>query len=271
MYGSASFSTLTVSNYISALSKWESIKPIRGRKDQNTRPLYRRGDDTKTIRKLNNDSIAFRLHSTDVVTFNKDGTVDLEPYASVTTCSFVRAVLGYHNHIHAHWSYRDHSLPNHVTQVEGRYYNTPSFATLSKTEGPGGTCWSLLAGSEPFEITRLDKTLTKEALEDTGYNKFKLWLATQIRLGLDPRKGDSWRSGAYDWSTRDVSSYLTAGPEGWAELVRRMSKRCEVSRELEVLRRAVYKYAGAVPTEEVPYFENHSAMTNAFASTRKYA
>ena len=266
---SASFRTLTVSSYTAALSKWESIKPIRGRKDQNTRPLYRRGDDTKTIRQLNNGSIAFRLHSTDVVTFNKDGTLDLEPYSSVSTCAFVRAVFGWSNHIFAHWSDRDSSLPDHVTQVGGLYYNTPSFATLSKDDTTHK--WSLLAGSEPFDIVTLDRQLTKEALKDTGYNQFKLWLATQIRLGLDPRKGDSWRRGPYDWSSREVSQYLTAGPEGWNEIVRRMSPRCEVSRDLETLRRAVYKYAGAVTTDEVPYFENYNDMTNAFASTRKYA
>ena len=264
---SSSFDTLNITDYGKALSKWEGTKPIRGRKDQNTRPLYRRTDDTKTIRKLNNGSIAFRLHSTDVVTFNKDGTLDLEPYSSVSTCAFVRAVLGYHNHIHAHWSDRDHSLPNHVTQVDSHYYHTPSFATLSKVDNK----WSLLAGSEPFEVTTLDKKLTKAALEETGYNQFKVWLTTQIRLGLDPRKGDSWRRGPYDWSHRDVSSYLTNGPNYWGEMVRRMSPRCEVSRDLETLRRAVYKYAGAVTTTEVPYFEDYKAMSNAFASTRKYA
>ena len=266
---SASFRTLTVSNYTAALSKWESIKPIRGRKDQNTRPLYRRGDDTKTIRQLNNGSIAFRLHSTDVVTFHVDGTVELWPYASVSTCAFVRAVFGYHNHIHAHWSDRDYKLPNHVTQVEGKYYHTPSFASLVKDDTTNK--WSLRAGSEPFDIVILDKTLTKDALADTGYNDFKLWLATQIRLGLDPRGEDRWRRGPYDWSHRDVSSYLTVGPEGWNEMVRRMSSRCDINRELEALRRAVYKYAGAVTTTEVPYFEDYKALSSAFASTRKYA
>ena len=266
---SASFRTLTVSSYIAALSKWESIKPIRGRKDQNTRPLYRRTNDTTTIRKLDNGSIAFRLHSTDVVTFNVDGTMDLEPYSSVSTCAFVRAVLGYHNSIHAHWSDRDHNLPNHVTQVEERYYHTPTFATLSKDDTTNK--WTLLAGNEPFDVVTLDRQLTKEALKDTGYNDFKLWLATQIRLGLDPRGEDRWRRGPYDWSHRDVSSYLTAGPEGWGEMVRRMSSRCDINRELEALRRAVYKYAGAVTTTEVPYFEDYKALSSAFASTRKYA
>ena len=265
---SASFSTIGISSYTSALQKWESIKPVRGRQDQNTRPLCRT-NDTTTIRKLDNGSIAFRLHSTDVVTFNVDGTVDLRPYASVSTCAFVRAILGYHNHIHAHWSDRDHSLPNHVTQVEGRYYHTPSFATLSKDDSTNK--WSLLAGSEPFDIVTLDRQLTKEALADTGYNQFKLWLTTQIRLGLDPRKGDSWRRGPYDWSSQNVSQYLTVGPEGWNEMVRRMSVRCDVNREFELLRRAVYKYAGAVTTDEVPYFEECNDMTNAFASTKKYS
>lgn len=266
---SASFDTIGISSYGSALRKWESITPIRGRQDQNTRPLYRRGDDSKTIRQLNNGDIAFRLHSTDVVTFHKEGAVDLIPYASVTTCAFVRAVFGWGNHIYAHWSDRDYRLPDNVTQVGSRYYNTPSFASLYKDDTTGK--WVMAAGNEPFEITRLDKGLAKAALADTNYNQFKLWLTTQIRLGLDPRQGDSWRRGPYDWSEQNVREYLTVGPEGWNEMTRRMSLRCEVSRDLEMLRRAVYKYAGAVTTDEVPYFEDHSDMVNAFASTKKYS
>ena len=264
---SASFNTLNITDYDKALSKWEGIKPIRGRRDQNTRPLYRRGDDTKTIRQLPNGGIAFRLWSTDVVTFNTDGTLDLEPYASVSTCAFVRAVLGWGSGVHAHWADRASPLPDNVTQVDGKYYHTPQFATLGKVDGS----WSLLGGSEPFEVTTLDKKLTKAALEETGYNQFKVWLTTQIRLGLDPRKGDSWRRGPYDWSHRDVSSYLTNGPNYWGEMVRRMSPRCEVSRDLETLRRAVYKYAGATTETAVPYFEDYKAMTNAFAAMRKYS
>lgn len=264
---SASFNTLNITDYTKALSKWEGIKPIRGRRDQNTRPLYRRGDDTKTIRQLPNGGIAFRLWSTDVLSFNTDGTLDLEPYPSVSTCAFVKAVLGWGSGVHACWSARATPLPNNVTQVGGHYYHTPSFATLGKVDNK----WSLLAGSEPFEVTTLDKKLTKAALEETGYNQFKVWLTTQIRIGLDPRKGDSWRKGPYDRSYREVSQYLTSGPEGWGELVRRMSKRCEVDRELEVLRRAVYKYAGATTETAVPYFEDYKAMTNAFAAMRKYS
>lgn len=266
---SSSFNTLNITDYTKALSKWEGTKPIRGRRDQNTRPLYRRGDDTKTIRQLPNGGIAFRLWSTDVLTFNTDGTLDLEPYPSVSTCAFVKAVLGWGSSVHAHWSDRATPLPNNVTQVGGKIYHTPQFATLGKDSATNH--WSLLAGSEPFEVTTLDKKLTKDALNDTGYNQFKVWLTTQIRIGLDPRLGDSWRKGPYDWSHREVSGYLTAGPEGWGELVRRMSKRCDVDRELEMLRRAVYRYAGATTETAVPYFEDYKAMTNAFAAMRKYS
>ena len=264
---SSSFNTLNITDYTKALSKWEGIKPIRGRRDQNTRPLYRRGDDTKTIRQLPNGGIAFRLWSTDVVTFNTDGTLDLEPYPSVSTCAFVKAVLGWGSGVHAHWSDRATPLPNNVTQVRGHYYHTPQFATLGKVDNK----WSLLGGSEPFEVTTLDKKLTKAALEETGYNQFKIWLTTQIRIGLDPRLGDSWRKGPYDWPQRLDIQYLTSGPEGWGELVRRMSKRCDIDRDLELLRRAVYKYAGATTETAVPYFEDYKAMTNAFAAMRKYS
>ena len=255
----ASLRRLDLTNYQSALSKWESITPIRGRADQNTRPLYRRGDDSKTIRQNTNGSIALRYYSTDVLTFNTDDTVDLQPYASRSTCQFVWAALKGRD-VYALWTDRSHPCPDLITQVGGVFYHTPDYVTLQFTPNDG---WVMLGGDEPFEVPRLNQSTTRQALKDTGYTDFTLWLNTQIRLGLDPRLGDAWRSTPYQFSTREVSQYLMAGPEGWPELVRRMSKRTELERDLASLRRAVYQYQGCVETDTVPHFTSHYEMTSA--------
>lgn len=263
---SASFPKLDLTNYQSALSKWEGIKPIRGRSDQNTRPLYRRGDDSKTIRQLRNGSIALRYYQTDVVTFNPDDTVDLEPYASRSTCQFVWAALKGRD-VYALWTDRNHPCPDKITQVGDKFYHTPDYVTVQFIPGDG---WVMLGGDKPFEVPRLDQTTTRQALKDTGYDQFVLWLNTQIRLNLDPRKGDSWRRTAYDFSHREVSEYLVPGPSGWQELVRRMSRRTPLENDLASLRRAVYRYAGCVEVDEVPFFSSHYEMTSALNRMRKY-
>lgn len=262
----ASFSHLRLFDYNGALSKWESIKPIRGRADQNSRPLYRRGDDTKTIRQLPNGAIALRYHSTDVLTFNTDDTIDLEPYASRSTCQFVWAALA-HRGVYAMWTDRQHPCPDHITQVGDNYYHTPDYATVLYVHGEG---WQLVSGAKPFEVPRLDKKATRQALKDTGYDQFALWLKTQIRMDLDPRQGDSWRRAAYDFSTREVGQYLMAGPEGWMELVRRMSRRTPLENDLASLRKAVYQYQGCIDTFEVPHFTSYSDLTSGLNMMRKY-
>lgn len=260
---SASFPNLYITSYEQALAKWESITPIRGRRDD-VRPVFRRDNDNAVVRKTSNDSIVFRLYSTDVVTFNTDGTVDLEPYASNSTNNFVWSIL----RLRTLWADRHRNIPDHITEVEGRYYHTPEFVTVQWSKDTNR--WSYVAGAEPFDVPRLDKSMTSRAKEESGYNAFALWLNTQLRLGIDPRMGDSWRQSAYDWSSREVGQYLASGPENWAEMTRRMSKRTNIDTELAALRLAVYKWGGCVDTTEVPHFENQSTMMAAFSRMRKY-
>ena len=259
---SATFSSLNINSYEQALAKWESIVPIRGR-STDVRPLFRRSD-TAVVDKARNDSIVFRLYSTDVVTFNTDGTVDLEPYASNSTNNFVWSIL----RLRTLWADRHHCIPDHITEVEGRYYHTPEFVTVQWSKDSNR--WEYVAGAKPFDVPSVDMSMTRKAKEESGYNAFALWLNTQLRLGVDPRQGDSWRTSPYDWSTREVSQYLSVGPEGWAEMTRRMSRRTNIEADLEALRRAVYKWGGCVDTTEVPHFEDQSTMMAAFSRMRKY-
>lgn len=265
---SASFKHLNIHSYEQAHTLWESITPIRGR-STDVRPLFRRSNDNATVYKNDRDqSIRFRLYQTDVVTFNTDGTVDIEPYASRSTNNFAWAVLRGHT-VRPHWTDRQHPCPDHVTEVDGKFYHTPDYVTVQWDKDNAG--WSYVAGARTFDVPTLNKSLTREARKDSQYDQFSLWIKTQLRLGIDPRMGDTWRTKPYDWSTREVSQYLAVGPEGWSEMTRRMSRRTDIDAELASLRLAVYKWAGYCLDEvEVPYFNSFSEMTSAFDKMRKY-
>lgn len=255
-------------SYDSALEKYQSIKPIRGRSDQNTRPLARRTNDNLTIRQdTKTNDIVVQLYSTDIVTYHSpDGDqanhITLEPYTSVLTNRIISSLFGY-TQLHTHWADRDHPAPDHITVVGGRYYNTPDYAFIDS----GGPEWTLVGGAKPFEVPRLDRRGGKQALREANYDTFKLWLETMIRLGV-VEFGYRWSRSPYKWTPRLAWQFLTAGEEGWAEVVKRMSSSTPLERELESLRRAVYSYAGCYDTETVEYFDSWQQLDAAIRQMR---
>lgn len=270
MFGSNARLPDRVLSFEAALAKYNSITPIRGRRDQNTRPLVSRKSDTLTIRVDNPEdprSVIFRLYSTDVVTYNIDGTIDLDPYPSRMTNMMVWSLLG--RQVCTYWASRYRGVPNHVTQVGTRYYNTPEFCTID-TLTPSGE-WQVVGGSKPFTVPQIDRAKAKQALLDTDFYSFKLWLDTQIRIGLDPRSNKFyWKTSANNWAPHSTVRMLQDGTTGWTEMVSEMSGRCSLKTELDAIRQAVYKYADVYDTVEVPYFEDYREMQNALKTMRRY-
>lgn len=255
-------------SYNDALNKWASIKPIRGRDDQNTRPLARRGNDNLTIRQDTNGDVVVRLYHTDIVRYiaaDGDGynnTIELTPYPSAMTNRVMWSLLG--PHVNTHWADRyPYSAPKHITEVGGRYYNTPGYALIQ----PDERGWHIVGGQKPIEVPRLNRKEGNAALKATGYPMFRLWLKTRIRLGFDPR-GTSWRLAAFQWSS-EVVKYLAEGETGWAEIAGRMSARANLDDELRAVRQAVYRSELCHDTLSYDYFESWSAVENALAAIRR--
>lgn len=252
-------------SYSSALATYNSIKPIRGRSDQNERPLANRRNDNLTIRlePVTNDIIV-RLYHTDIIRYNDDDVIVLDPYPSAMTNRVMWNILG--PFVQTHWSDRDYRLPSHMTQVGGRYYHTPEFATIRPADQSG---WTLVEGSKPIEVPYLNRKEAKQALRDANYYTFKIWLETRVRLGV-AEFGHSFRRGPFDWSPYTAAEYLRQGETGWAEISARMSNRVPLETELRSLREAVYKSDLCYDTKTVPYFESHGEMNAAFSQLRRY-
>lgn len=242
-------------SYADALARYESIKPIRGRSDQNTRPLARRTNDNLTIRMGADDELIVQLYYTDIVTYDTGGTITIKPYPSVVTNRVMDSLL--YPCIRTCWSRREYPLPENITQVAGRWYHTPWVFTVSKD-------FQLQTGSVPFEVPLLDRRKTTAALKECRYYDFALWLKTQDRLGLEPLKGDTWRRSPADHDASTVGRLLRyPTTEGWAELARRMSPTAGLEAELGAVRKAVYRYADCYEVESVPYFEAQQALQTA--------
>src|SRR5574343_1125904 len=83
----------SLNSYGDALRHWENTKPWRGQPDY-IKPLGNRAHRSKTMRMGNNEQIHCTLYRTDVVTFFKDGTIEVDnSYRSRSTDQFMSRIL----------------------------------------------------------------------------------------------------------------------------------------------------------------------------------
>lgn len=257
-------------SYETAHRKWASIKPVRGRSDKNTRPLARRSNDNLTIHKdMTTGDIVVTLYRTEIIRYSADGDITLNPYPSVLTNRVMWSILC--PHVTTYWTERSYGThtANLITEVGGRYYNTPAFATIR----PGPAKWELVAGSVPFDVPRVDLAAAKKELKAHNYYTFKLWLQTQVRLGISVMDDSRWRINANNFvlTPSEATSLLLKGETGWAEIARRMSAKGNLETQLEVVRRAVYQSEYCYITEKKEYFTSHKELSNALTLMRKYS
>lgn len=86
-----------IMRYEEALHRLTKTKPIAGKGvNAGIIPLGHRNRTHFQIRMRQDESIACRLYRTDVVVFDKDGTITIDPagYSTVSTAAFISEVLG---------------------------------------------------------------------------------------------------------------------------------------------------------------------------------
>lgn len=226
-------------SYEQALSIWENIKPVRGRADSNVRPLGRRTNQHLTIRKDTDNVVIVRLYRTDVLTYLPDNTLMVDLYPSRLTSRLVSGMLRSAPYTFCH---TPDPAQRAMGVIQGRdtvFYHTPDYALvdLSSTKAPIG-------GARPFKLKQVDRKQSKLAREEYGYDQFRLWFMTCLKLGADPR-------GRYcndDPSFIDID-LLKDGPKGWGELASRyLGSSTNPEASLDALRVAIYRRHGGVHT-----------------------
>lgn len=260
MYGGNTTLPSAMPDYEAAVRKHGFIKPVRGRADDNERPLARRGNGNLTIRMVG-ESVVVRLYQTDVITYFPDGLIHLEPYASVLTNRVVREILW--PRVSPHWADRNYPMPNHITEVGGLYYNTPRFAEVRY--GPTGAV--LVRGDEPIRVPSLNREKARAVLRESRYDEFRVWLMTTVRLGVDPRR-PATRQPPYQ-SITPMQRCLAEGGDGWRELAERLGRTMSLDATLDGLRRELYEAEGCYQYDTVPHFRSYGEMQAAFSRMRR--
>lgn len=262
MFGSNRTSPPLISNYAEAVEVYNNIKPVRGR-DPNERPLAGRTNWNLTIRTDSAESFIVKLYRTDVVIFQKDGHILLEPYGSRLTNDVVRELL-WHTSIMPIWK-DTYQKPRYFTAVGGQYYHTPDYVAILDGQ--------IVGGAAPVDIPRVDRKALNAALKQYKFNEFKSWLMTLDRLGhYGPMRTsrESWR-----WvkpNAYTLIECLEAGPEGWRTLItEHTNSSISANCLLTFVRDTIRDYEDCVRYETVQSFDSHRDLDNAIKAIRKFA
>lgn len=122
----------TVDSFFAAETKYKQTKPIRGKEWQDIRPLGERRAQHMRIVKINDDAYACRLYYTDVVTYYRDGRIELSTggWDTQSTRSFMDACLPWRYSVTKYNSYI------HIyDRKAGNYYVMSGVMTIDTNTG----------------------------------------------------------------------------------------------------------------------------------------
>jgi hypothetical protein len=250
-------------NYAEALARWVRAPTWRKRPD-NMRILTRRRHRSKMIVKNADDSVSFRFHDTDVVTYRPDGDVIVEPYASVTTDRFASCYLP----LYITAKFHQRALAIHqrgvgLRWIESRYYQAVDTMHLKPSDGE--YAWDVV---EPKPWTRKvpDPQKARAARETWGYSRFRD--VFQMRATLLGNDVCTFTLPS-DW--RAALAAMRDGPEKWGVFVTspKQFRRPRVfdggppytcGTLLAKLREIIYDYENAYATISLPFVTSRSAF-----------
>ena len=170
MYGYDSSNLPHLATYAEAHKFWERADTWRN-KDE--RILDSRRKPNITIRKTSDGSIACKLYNTDVVTYKPDGSLQLKPWASVSTDSFARPLL-LHTNVYPHFN-------RGIVQIADKFYRSTNI-TLTLVDGPS---YRLVSEPEEFTLYYINKKASAEVMNAHDYKAFCTWVKMVAASGIE--------------------------------------------------------------------------------------
>ena len=229
-----------INDYTAALKVWESIKPWRDKAECDPRPLDKlsRRKRHVNIHLRPSGAIACTLHYTDVVTYESDGRVIIDPsYVSNSTTVFADAVLPngvklYGKVVWTGWGppYYWHDNP----KLRGWNTEGKNFAIQCNLDGQ----WMPCEEPKPFTKRVLNRERAAFALKRYDYADFRAW--RMAYLAIDQGKHNSHEHMAWD----DILTYLSSS-EGWVRLA--------YAYDLKYVREQIYAVEKCYDFIDVPF------------------
>jgi hypothetical protein len=215
-FGISTYDLPTLHTYEGALLRWGRIAPWRNKKgEHDERPLStNRQAKHKTIRKLNDGSIACRLYDTDLVIYRPDGSIQINPYdtrssrlfvSAIAPCAWRLARIGsrlFYDLVHA-------GAPVKYIQVVTGKDNTVTFTRASDV------VWRI----DPSHlvdttIVKVNRKGTNAVMKRTRFSEFEAWAL--MRHAINPIEHKRILDRTAD---SQIEPILAGGPAVWAEAV----------------------------------------------------
>ena len=239
----------SLKDYADALKRWHSITPWRGHAASDSRPLDKRDRSkrhtTIHFKEHQGNAIACRLHSTDVVTYEPDGRIIIDPsYVSVSTNAFANAVLPsgvmlYNKVVWTGWEHPHywHDNPN----LRGWNTGGKDFAVQRNLDGQ----WMPCEEPKPFVKRVLNRERARAALKRYNYAGFRAWRAAYLAIDQGKHKIHKWMG----WEDILIS---LGSREGWARLAYASS--------LKEVREKIYEVEKCYDFIDVPFVTSFSQL-----------
>jgi hypothetical protein len=246
-----SFDLPPLRSYSDALNYWTRIKPWRGHSPTDARPLANRGKHHMTIRKLNDNSIAMTLHSTDVVTYHPDGDVSLQAYGSVSTDAFARALTpdGVGTHFNNGIGYVIALIRDE--QQEMRLLRGKHVRLRRDERG-----WFAVNPDDftTFTKTSVDRKKANAAAKEYRLNDYLAWRKAAIKMGM--KINPSPHNEPIIELLKEGDFPAVAAATAW--------------QRNDYVKKLVYRHAGAIIETELPVLSGWIALNNLLASSRRW-
>lgn len=223
-----------LTNYAAALRFWE--RADKWRDYENDRVLDSKRKKYVTIRKLRDESIACRLHNTDVVTFHPDNTMTVVPWRSVSTDAFFNSLCSGH-HL---WSWFNIGL----ILVNDKYYRAVDRLKIRCDPV------QLLSEPPPFKITTINRKVATEVRKQYRYNEFAAWVKMMAQI-----EEPGTFLGATQLSYESIFEAIR-NQETWPAAIQRSNwpRTIDVQATLTMVRAAIYeRHPEAANVEVKPY------------------
>lgn len=199
---SKDFGSPILYNWMDATAHEQSVKPIRGRSPE-CKPIGKRTKTQATIRKLDNESIACRLYHTDVVTYHKDGTIEinLDGYATQSTIAFIEEILGVRACIRHNYAWINANLPGE--DLGGWYALSAGWENNFKRNGQGDLEFQNSIRVLRHKINRVGANNVRKQ-----FKAFKTYIVQTMRLRDDGFSAQEFGD-IFGWVKPDLPDYPT--------------------------------------------------------------
>ena len=245
-----------IEDYAAALKRWHSIKPWRGHAECDPRPLdqhnLRKRHVTIHFNEHRGNAIMCRLHDTDVVTYEPDGRVIINPSSvSQSTNAFANAVLPpgvilIDKVVWTGWGtlYYWHDNPD----LRGWNTKGEDFAIQRNLDGQ----WMPCEEPEPFVKRFLNQKRAAIALKRCNYADFRVWRMAYLAIDQGKHRNE--------WLPRYDILLALASREMWSTLA--------YSHELKTVREKIYTIEKCYDFIEVPFLTSYTQLGDMWNGVR---